>query len=397
MLRLLMKQPDLLWHFPNYEFYLNKLFQTEFVYPLLHVELVSRPAAPISELLRKTGSITDIRPAALARVIRCVKPDLIFSVGLDHAAVVTLRARDRFGAGFPAWLACAWRDHSIKSGASGVRPSEMSRIFSSIDLFAYEGEAELTAARKGGWTGRAIPVSSSTEFDFDRLALKAPLPPSQRRTIVIDCSLDRPECAVAVIEALDSCADILQNYMTVICRPSHAMIFEAVSRVLRKGRFPVMYEPRSPAECAPELIGSSRMHFGMPQMDDEPASASVYAAAMGAFPIQICDAGESNWADPGLQGLSVSPANAEGLKSVVTRVLTDDDLVDGAAEKNLAIVRQKFSINSADAISQQRRDLFDEIFVGPRATRAKATPRKTADPVDECVRSVRREVPKLFQ
>ncbi len=136
-----------------------------------------------------------------------------------------------------------------------------------------------------------------------------------------------------MIEALDSCAEMLQNYMTVICRPSHAMIYEAVSRVLRKGRFPVMYERRSSSECAPELIGSSRMYFGTPRLRDEPDFSLIYAAAMGAFPIQICNPGESNWADPGLRGLSVAPADTEALKSLVMRVLTDDELVDKAAEK----------------------------------------------------------------
>lgn len=375
MLRLLMEKPDQLRHFPNYEFHLSKEFHSEFVYPLAHIELPSRPAAPISEMLRRTGSILDIRPAALAKVIRRVKPDLVFSVGLDHAAIVTLRARDRFGPGFPTWLACCWRERSSKSALEGTCSPEMSRMFSSIDFFAYEGEAELTRARKYGLTGEALPFSLPTEFDFDRLAHKMPLPPSRRRTIVIDCSPDRPERAVAAIEALDSCAEILQNYMTAVCRPSHASIYEAVTRIQRRGRFPIMYQPELSAHCAPELLGSSRLYFGVPYLMDGPDLALAYSAAMGAYPIQVCEPGESNWADPGLMGSSAAPSDTEGLKSALTRALTDDDLVDRAAENNLAIARQKFSIASGGAIDRQRREMFDEIFVGPRSVRAKAEAR----------------------
>ena len=118
MLRILMQKPDqLLQHFPNYEFHLQRRYHTEFVYPLFHVELSGHPASPISALLRKTGSMTDIRPAALARVIERVRPDLVVSIGLDHAAAVTLRARARLGPGFPAWLLCTRRERTFEPGA----------------------------------------------------------------------------------------------------------------------------------------------------------------------------------------------------------------------------------------------------------------------------------------
>jgi hypothetical protein len=281
---------------------------------------------------------------------------------------VTLRARDRFGPEFPCWLVCPWRDTSLKAGARAVRPAEMSRIFSSIDFFAYEGEGELTMARRFGWNGPALPINSLTQFDFDRLASKAPLPPSKRRTIVIDCSRDRPESAAAVLGALNSCAEILQNFMTVVCSPSRAAM-EAVMRVHRGGLFPLMCESQLSSRCVPELLGSSRIYFGAPYLSDDPDFSLIYAAAMGAFPIEICNSSESNWADPDLDGLSVAPADTDGLKSVVARVLTDDGLVDKAAKKNLAIAQRKFSVTSADVINDQRRDLFEEIFVGPRALR----------------------------
>jgi hypothetical protein len=369
MLRILLNAPDQLRYFPNYEGHLTRNFHSEFVYPLFHIELPSRPAAPISGLLRNTGSATDIRPSALARVIRRFKPDLVLSVGFDHAALVTLHARDRFGPGFPAWLACAWRDESLKSEPCEVRPSELVRIFSSIDFFAFESEAELTCARKLGWTGPALPVTSPPQFDFDQLAFKMPFPPSKRRTIVIDCRAERPDAVLAAIRALETRAEVLQNYLTVVCGPPHAMIDEAVAQVLRQDRFPIMREKELSRHCAPELLGSSRIYFGIPHRDDEPDSALLYAAAMGAFPVQIGASADASWPASGMDGLSVAPGDADGLTSIVTRVLADDALVDRAAEKNLAIARQKFSVNSPDAIHRQRRELFDEIFVGPRAVR----------------------------
>ena len=369
MLRILMQKPDqLLQHFPNYEFHLQRRYHTEFVYPLFHIELSGHPASPISALLRKTGSMTDVRPAALARVIERVRPDLVVSIGLDHAAAVTLRARARLGPGFPAWLLCTRRERTFAPGAK--HPHEISQIFSSVDFFAYEREAELLAAGKLGLNGPALPFSLPTKFDFEQLAHKMPLPPSKRRTIVIDCCPDRAESAVAAIEALESCAELLQNYMTVVCGPSHKLLDTAATRVIRTGRFPIMRERQVSMRCPPELVGSSRLYMGAAHLPDEADLALVYAAAMGAFAIRICDPDRPYLPDPSLDVLSVASTDVQGLKSAITRALTDGDLVDRAATKNLAVANRKYSINSPDAIDQ-RRELFDEIFVGPRAVRAR--------------------------
>jgi hypothetical protein len=114
----------------------------------------------------------------------------------------------------------------------------------------------------------------------------------------------------------------------------------------------------------------SRSYVAVPQHGGGPDIRLVQAAALGAFPIQICDPDRSNLEDHHLNGLAVAASDPNGLKAAVTRALTEDDLVDQTAAANLDVARRRFSVNSVDAINQ-RRELFDEIFVGPRATRAK--------------------------
>lgn len=366
MLRLLREKPDQLRHFPNYEFLLQQKFKTELVYPLVHVELPGAPASAISALLRKTGGGTDIRPRALARVIKRIKPDLIVSVGLEEAAPVTLRARARIGPGFPAWLLCTRRN--IESHLRAEKRSEAAQIFSAIDFFAYEAHADVDVARKLGLTGLALPLALPTRIDLDQLTHKMPLPPSRRRTITIETRGDPSERVV--LETFGLCADLLQDYMTVVYGPPYKMVDDAVTRVLRTGRFPIMRPNHQSAPGGPELVGSSRVFVAASQRGGGPDLGLLQAAALGAFPIQIGDPGRLNLSDHHLNGLAVAATDSDGLKSALTRTLTDDDLVDQAAAKNLAVVRRRYSINSAEAV-KQRRELFDEIFVGPRAVRTK--------------------------
>lgn len=375
MLRLLRRDPKQLGNFPNYESHLGNSYRSEFIYPwLLHLELPGRPAATLSRRLREDGSVADVRPRALARLIKQIQPELVLSIGLDRAAAVTRLARDRFGPDFPGWLLCTSNDRLSAQEESRLQSIEMSRIFSSIDFFAYERDAEVAIAKDCGLTGLALPVTapSSIRIDLDQLAHKIPFPPSRRRTILVDCGHDRPECALAVIEALDSCAEAIQNFMTVICGARHREIFEAVTRIRRRGRFPVMYEYQPVSTCPPELIGSSRLYFGRATATSKEAAFSwVYAAAMGAFPFQVCDGESSNWADLKLSGSSVRLGDAERLKSGIMRALTDDEFVDQAAEKNLALARRTFPTGSAVAgdSERQQREVLDEVFLGPRAVR----------------------------
>jgi len=366
MLHLLWKDPEqLLLHFPNYEFLLRRKFQTEIVYPLFHVELPGGPARAISALLRKTGSVTDIRPGALARVIKRIKPDLVVSVGLEDAAAVTLRARARIGPEFPAWLLCARKD--IESNVNADKRSEAVQIFSAVDFFAYEEQADVAVARKLGLTGLPLPVAFPIRIDVDQLAHRMPLPPSQRRTIMIDCRGDPSEAAA--LDALGRCAELLQDYMTVVCGAPQQATDKASERVMRTGRFPVMRAHEPSIVGASRLMGVSRIYIAVPQHHG-PYSRLIQAAAMGAFPIQICDPDRSNLEDHHLSGLAVAATDADGFKAAVTRALTDGNLVDQTAATNLAVARRRYSISSVDAVNQ-RRELFDEIFVGPRATRVK--------------------------
>lgn len=365
MLRLLREKPEQLLHFPNYEFLLQQTFQTDVVYPLLHVELPGSPAKAISGLLRKTGNVTDIRPRALARVIKRIKPDLVVSVGLEEAGAVTLRARSRVGLEFPAWLLCTRKD--IESRLSAETRPEVVEIFSTVDFFAYEEQADVALARKLGLTGLALPLTFPIRIDVDQFLHKMPLPPSQRRTIMIDCRGEPSESAA--IEALGSCAELLQDYMTVVGGTLQQAADKAVERVMRTGRFPVMRSSEPSIAGAEELMGCSRIYLAVPQHQG-PDTRLIQAAAMGAFPIQICDPERSNLEDHHLSGMAVAATDRNGFKAAVTRALTDGNLVDQTAATNLAAARRRFSISSVDAINQ-RRELFDEIFVGPRALRAR--------------------------
>jgi glycosyltransferase involved in cell wall biosynthesis len=56
---------------------------------------------------------------------------------------------------------------------------------------------------------------------------------------------------------------------------------------------------------------------------------------MGAFPVQSWTACADEWIEDGRTGLLVPPDDPEAVEAAIRKALTEDGLVDGAAEENL--------------------------------------------------------------
>jgi glycosyltransferase involved in cell wall biosynthesis len=62
---------------------------------------------------------------------------------------------------------------------------------------------------------------------------------------------------------------------------------------------------------------------------------------MGAFPIQSCTACANEWIEDGKSGFIVPPEDPPAVAEAIRRALTDDALVNRAAEINAKTVRER--------------------------------------------------------
>jgi glycosyltransferase involved in cell wall biosynthesis len=80
---------------------------------------------------------------------------------------------------------------------------------------------------------------------------------------------------------------------------------------------------------------------------------------MGAFPVQSCTACANEWIQDGKSGLIVPPEEPEEIAIAVRRALTDDQLVDQAAEINEKTVKERLDYS---VIQPQVVKIYQDIY-----------------------------------
>ena len=87
------------------------------------------------------------------------------------------------------------------------------------------------------------------------------------------------------------------------------------------------------------------MAIGVNATDGVP-NAMLEAMTMGAFPLQSDTESTAEWITHGRNGLLVEPGDPAGIAKAIRRALSDDALVDQAAERNLHLVNDRLDLST---------------------------------------------------
>ena len=82
---------------------------------------------------------------------------------------------------------------------------------------------------------------------------------------------------------------------------------------------------------------------------------------MGSFPIQSNTAAVDEWIEDGVTGMIVPPEDPEIIEKVIRKALSDDEMVDRAAEANWRTVTERLDYDRVKeiAIGMYKR-IYDE-------------------------------------
>jgi glycosyltransferase involved in cell wall biosynthesis len=88
------------------------------------------------------------------------------------------------------------------------------------------------------------------------------------------------------------------------------------------------------------LYGRARVSIGL-SISDAISTNLLEAMVMGAFPIQSCTACADEWIVDGERGFIVPPEDPEPIAAAIRRAVTEDVLVDRAAELNTQTAQER--------------------------------------------------------
>jgi len=312
-------------------------------------------------------------PGVLASVIRRVQPDLIHSMEFQHAGYLVQATKEIYGPGFPPWLATNWGSDIFLFGRQPEHAARIREVLASIDLYSCECHRDVTLAREFGYAGHALPVLTNTGgFDMAEVdRLRSPLPPSQRKLLMIKGYHHFAGRAMTALAVLERYAARLKDYEIVL----YSVSAEPRQRALAlkdQGILNIRVIDWATHEDILANFGRARLYMAI-SLSDAISTSVLESMAMGAFPIQTNTACCEEWFTDGESGFAIPPDDFEFICDRFERALSDDALVDRAAEMNYRTIKARLDL---DVLKPRVEVFYDEAFAtvgaAPQALRSRA-------------------------
>lgn len=293
------------------------------------------------------------RTRYLSRLVRTLKPDIVHSLEMQHAGYLVLEVKSRSGGRFPPWIVTNWGSDIYLFGRLPEHEAKIREVLASCDYYSCECGRDVSLARQFGFTGKVLPVlPNAGGFDMASVsALSSPGPAADRRRIMLKGYQSWTGRALAGLRALERCADLLAGYEVVIYSASADVVlasrlFQAATGV----RVRILPKDTPHREILREH-GHARTSLGL-NISDAISTSLLEAIVMGSLPIQSWTSCADEWIEDGVTGLLVPPEDPEIIEQAIRRALTDDRLVDDAAERNYRLSREKLDRSVVAAIAK---------------------------------------------
>jgi glycosyltransferase involved in cell wall biosynthesis len=287
------------------------------------------------------------RSVWLAKLIRSLKPDIVHSLEFQHAGYLTLAARMLLSKeSFPIWAVSNWGSDIYLYGRLPEHADKIRALLSNCDYYHCECERDIELGRSFGFKGEVLPLCPVTGgFDIEWMRqFRASGKPSSRRVIALKGYQNWAGRALVGVRAIELCADLLKDYSVSIYMASPDVSLAARLTSHSTG---IPFETEShewTREHILQMHGRARISLGL-SISDAISTSLLEAMIMGSFPVQSNTGCGHEWIKCGENGLLVPPESPESVAAALRRALTDDTMVDRAAETNAQLMAQRIEIS----------------------------------------------------
>lgn len=315
----------------------------------------------ISIVLRRcwNGLLLAWRGKQLAKLIQRIQPDIIHAMEIQAAGYLTLSAKKHLATTFPNWIVTNWGSDIFLFGKHPQHQDQIRQLLAHCDYYSCECERDVQLAKQFGFNKVVLPVFPNTGgFDLHRLANDAHAQlTSERKTIMLKGYQHWAGRALVAIDALTQCADILQGYTLVIYSASAVVIKVAKLFTEKTGIAHICVPQETIHEDILLLHAKARLSIGL-SISDGISTSLLEAMVMGAFPIQSCTACADEWIEHGVSGAIVPAEQPEIVAMWIRKALTDDELVNHAAQINWQTALNR--LNSKD-LTQKTLAIYETV------------------------------------
>lgn len=291
--------------------------------------------------LDKNKMMYQYRVSRLRKTIQKINPDIVHSMEFQSGAYLTADAKKGMDK-FPPWIATNWGSDIYLFGRLAQHEPKIREVLDLCDYYSCECQRDVALAKAFGFKGQVLPVfPNAGGFDLLQIAqMRLPGPVSERKIIMLKGYQGWSGRALVGLRALERCAELLKGYEIVI----HSVVPEVciaaelfakstgvAVRIVAKG---------TPHEEILRLHGQARISIGL-SISDGISTSMLEALVMGSVPIQSCTACADEWIVDGETGFIVRPNDPDEIEAVIRRALSEDKLIDRAAERNIQLAEKR--------------------------------------------------------
>ncbi|MBW3609211.1 MAG: glycosyltransferase family 4 protein, partial [Actinobacteria bacterium] len=305
------------------------------------------------------------RTARLARVISSLRPDVVHSLEMQHAAYLTLESRRLLGGDrFPPWVYSCWGSDIFYFGRRADHSERVQAVLAACDYLITDCERDRRLAPELGFRGTFLgvfPGPGGFHVERMRQLRSSPAPASTRRVIALKGYHDDRWVgrALVALEAVHRLSAELTEYEVVIYS-AEENVRHAAEYIARTTGLRLSVLPESPPDEIVALMGRARIAVAVNTSDGTP-NAMLEAMIMGALPIQSDTISTREWVTDGENGLLVDPEDPDDVERALRRALADDELVDRAERLNERLTDERiaYPVVAPRVVEAYRRVLRD--------------------------------------
>ncbi len=300
-----------------------------------------------SALAKRFLDVEERNARRLARLIEKLRPDIIHSHEIQHSGYLVIKALKYLKSPLPPWIVTNWGSDIYFFGRLKEHQSLIRSVLSKCNYYTCETERDLGLAAPFGFTGEILlPVMpNSGGFHLEKATrLRQTGPTSRRRVILLKGYQGIFGRALTALYAIELCQDLLREYKILIYSAADEVAM-AAEILAGSAKLDIELIPHTDDyDAMLRLRGQARISIGL-SVSDAASISFLEALVMGSFPIQSDRGGAHEWIKDGEGGFIVHPEDPHVVATSLRRALTDDDLVDRAAEINERTARERLDFS----------------------------------------------------
>lgn len=299
----------------------------------------------------------------LARLIDKEQFDAIHIMEFQHGGYLFLDAKRYVTKPLPPVIVTNWGNDIFLFNHMDKHKPQIRALLEAADYYDCECERDIKLAHELGFEGKMWPVFPNTGGHMiDKVApLRQAGPASDRRMIMIKGYQSWQGRSLFVLKALERVQDLLQGYKVVVFSAFQEEVQIAIQLFKERTSIDIDAIPHMSHDEMMSHFGRARLYV-CSNITDGLNTAMGEAITMGAFPVITGTSCADEWLIDGETGIIIrDPEDIDEIERALRHALTDDAMIDNAAERNYQVAEQRLDSNKIQALVI---DLYEQVFAG---------------------------------